>query len=46
MSEHMTEQKQLIALIQSVTDGWDEPLDDVHDIPPIANAILAAGWHQ
>lgn len=27
--------------IASVTDNWDEPLDEVHDIPPIRNAILA-----
>lgn len=41
----MTDHNQtLIAIIRSVTDGWDEPLDEVHDIPPIVNAILAAGW--
>jgi hypothetical protein len=27
--------------IRSVTDNWDEPLDEVHDIPPIVNAVLA-----
>ena len=27
--------------IRSVTDRWDEPLDKIHDVPPIANAILA-----
>ena len=27
--------------IRSVTDRWDEPLDEVHDVPPIADAILA-----
>lgn len=34
----------LTAAIRSVTDLWDEPLDDVHDIPPIVNAVLAAGF--
>lgn len=34
----------LTAIVRSVTDTWDEPLDEVHDIPPIVNAILAAGW--
>ena len=29
--------------IQGVTDGWDEPLDEVHDVPPIVNALAAAG---
>lgn len=28
-------------VIASVTDKWDEPLDEVYDIPPIRNAILA-----
>ena len=27
--------------IRSVTDRWDEPLVEVHDVPPIADAILA-----
>jgi hypothetical protein len=31
----------LAEAIRSVTDLWDEPLDEVHDIPPIVNAILA-----
>lgn len=26
--------------IAKVTDMWDEPLDEVYDIPPIARAIL------
>ncbi len=34
----------LASLIQSVTDLWDEPLDDVRDIPQIVNAILASSW--
>lgn len=31
-------------LIASVTDTWDEPLDEVHDIPQIVNAFLASDW--
>ena len=27
--------------IRSVTDHWDEPLDEVHDVPPVADALLA-----
>ena len=27
--------------IRSVTDLWDEPLDEVRDVPPIADALLA-----
>ena len=27
--------------IRSVTDRWDEPLDEVHDVPPVADALLA-----
>ena len=27
--------------VRSVTDHWDEPLDEVHDVPPIADALLA-----
>lgn len=27
--------------IKAVTDTWVEPLDDVHDIPQIVNAVLA-----
>ena len=34
----------LARVIAGVTDLWDEPLDEVHDIPQIVNAILAAGW--
>lgn len=36
----------LTRTIAEVTDQWDEPLDYVHDITPIVNAILAAGWSQ
>jgi hypothetical protein len=53
--DHMTTGKQaaetarflsdaLAQTIATVTDSWDEPLDGVHDIPQIVNAILAAGW--
>ena len=28
-------------VIRSVTDRWDEPLDEVHDVPPVADALLA-----
>lgn len=27
--------------VRSVTDHWDEPLDEVHDVPPIADTLLA-----
>lgn len=36
----------LDATIRSVTDLWPEPLDEVHDIPPLRNAILAAGFRR
>lgn len=45
----MTLTGQITSAIRSVTDSWDEPLDEVHDIPPIVNAIvaaLAAGWSE
>jgi hypothetical protein len=42
MSE--TEREALAEVIQSVTDNWDEPLDEVHDVPAIINAILASDW--
>jgi len=31
-------------VIRSVTDLWDEPLDEVQDLPQIVNAVLAAGY--
>jgi hypothetical protein len=34
----------LMQIIRTVTDQWDEPLDEVHDVPQIANAIISAGW--
>lgn len=36
----------LTAAIRSVTDQWDEPLDEVHDIPQIVNAILASDCYR
>lgn len=45
----MTEQtisERIEAAIRSVTDLWDEPLDEVHDVPQIVNALLAAGIMQ
>ena len=27
--------------IREVTDLWEEPLDEVHDVPQIVNAVLA-----
>ena len=41
-----TDAEALTAVIRSVTDLWPEPLDEVHDIPPVVNAVLAAGWHR
>ena len=29
--------------IKTVTDRWDEPLDEVHDIPQITRALATAG---
>lgn len=40
----MKPKDRLAQVIQSVTDNWDEPLDDLHDVRPIVNAILADGW--
>jgi len=37
----MSNRDHIADTIRSVTDGWDEPLDDVHDIAPIVNALLA-----
>ena len=44
--EHLTaassaSREEVTRAIRSVTDRWDEPLDEVHDVPPIADAILA-----
>lgn len=47
MSEHEGSEEGgegLSEVIRAVTDLWDEPLDEVHDVPQIANAILAAGY--
>jgi hypothetical protein len=46
MNDAETQAEVLAAAIRSVTDLWDEPLDEVHDIPPIVNAILAARIEQ
>lgn len=36
----------LAEVIRHVTDLWDEPLDEVRDVPQIVNAVLAAGYHR
>lgn len=33
----------LAKAIRAVTDLWDEPLDEVHDVPQIVNGLLASG---
>lgn len=40
----MSNHDELTKIIQAVTDRWEEPLDEVHDIPQIVNAILASDW--
>jgi len=40
----VVDREALAGVIQSVTDNWDEPLDEVHDVPQIVNAILASDW--
>lgn len=35
--------EELTSVIRAVTDLWDEPLDEVHDLPQIVNALLASG---
>lgn len=40
------EREALTVAIQSVTGLWDEPLDEVHDVPQIVNALLAAGYRR
>lgn len=37
----MVTRAELTEVIRSVTYLWDEPLDEVHDIPPIVNALAA-----
>ncbi|PVU81350.1 hypothetical protein DDP54_15730 (plasmid) [Cellulomonas sp. WB94] len=32
---------ELARVIRDVTDAWEEPLDEVHDVPQIVNAVLA-----
>lgn len=41
MSTTEETKQQIIEEIGKVTNAWDEPLDEVHDIPPIANALMA-----
>lgn len=41
-----SDREALDRVIREVTDEWPEPLDSVHDIPPLRNAILAAGFRQ
>lgn len=38
--------KELTATIMAVTDLWDEPLDEVHDVRPLVSAIIADGWKK
>lgn len=33
--------EKLARTVMNVTDRWDEPLDAVHDIPQILDAILS-----
>ena len=35
------DRSELARVIRNVTDAWEEPLDEVHDVPQIVNAILA-----
>jgi hypothetical protein len=42
----MNERDDLTAVIRSVTDTWDEPLDEVHDVRQIVNAVIAAGYRH
>jgi hypothetical protein len=37
----MSDREDLSRVICDVTDRWDEPLDEVHDVPQIVNAVLA-----
>lgn len=36
------DEEKIAKVIASVTDLWDEPLDEVHDIPQIARAVVEA----
>ncbi len=40
------ESQAMAEAIRSVTDLWDEPLDEVRDVPQVVNALIAAGWHR
>lgn len=41
-----TQRDELAKTVREVTDLWEEPLDDVHDVPQIVNAILADGYSK
>ena len=36
----------LTAAIRAVTDAWEEPLDEVHDVPQVVNSVLAWAAQQ
>ena len=40
-TEAQVDEAALAEVIAKVTDLWDEPLDEVHDIPQIARAVAA-----
>lgn len=42
----MSDIEDLAETIKRVSDRWNEPLDEVHDIPQIVDAIIAAGFHR
>lgn len=42
MSNEQSIRDEIAREIRAVTDGWAEPLDEVHDVPQIVNAILAS----
>lgn len=44
MSDLVAESVETLAeAIRAVTDLWDEPLDEVRDVPQIVNALIASG---
>lgn len=46
MGDAAAENQALAEVIRTVTDLWTEPLDEVHDVPPIVNAVLASGYQR
>jgi hypothetical protein len=38
--------EQLMKDIAEVTDECDEPLDRVHDLPPVVDHLIALGWRK